>query len=375
MKKIYAIVAALAITSISAFGQEIDSKSVATNGFSQNWFISAGVGANYGVDNFGTVPENSGLGFGYDINLGKWFDPTLGLRAGWTGYSAFKAGDKFGNLHADILWNVTNQFWGYKADRCYNFIPYFTAGLLFANGHEYIDGFGLLNRFRISENFDINVDVRGLITHANKISSSYKVKAGIAQALVGVTYNFGKTTGWKSTSAIAAAAAAAAANEVIAKNAKEKAAAEKALADKDAALKQALADKDAALKKAAENCCKGNDDAVIAKMLKNVPAEVYFEIGQAKLSKKQLQHFDFYAKNLVGGSQNLKFIITSSADKATGSAKRNKYLMEKRGEYVANLLTDKYGVDASKITVITDKDGLYTGRGELGRVSVITVAE
>ena len=352
MKKIYAIVAAWAITSISAFGQEIDSKSVVTNGFSQNWFISAGVGANYGVDNFNSKPENSGLGFGYDVNLGKWFAPTLGLRAGWTGYSAFKAGDKFGNLHADILWNMTNQFWGYKADRCYNFIPYFTAGLLFANGHEYIDGFGLLNRFRLSENLDINLDVRGLITHANKISPAYKVKAGIAQALLGVTYNFGKNPGWKSASDVAAVAAAAAAKEVVAKNAKEK-----------AALKKALAEKDAALKKAAEKCCDKNDDAVIAKMLKNVPAEVYFEIGKAKLCKKQLQHFDFYAKNLVGGSQNLKFIITSSADKATGSAKRNKFLMEKRGEYVANLLTDKYGVDASKITVITDKDGLYTGRG------------
>lgn len=374
MKKIYAIVASLAIASISAFGQQVDSKAVVTNGFAHNWFISASAGANYGLDKLPGKPEHSGLGLGVDLTFGKWFAPTVALRAGITGLDAYKS-DKFTVLHFDVLWNMTNQFCGYKENRCYNFIPYFSAGLLTANGRDFTDGFGLLNKFRLSNSFDVNLDIRGYVARGRKMGPNYGGGALLSQALLGITYNFGKSTTWKSTSAVASAAAAAAAKEVMAKNAKEKEASDKALAEKDAAYRKALAERDAALKKAAEKCCDKNDDAVIAKMLKNVPAEVYFEIGKAKLCKKQLQHFDFYAKNLVGGSQNLKFIITSSADKATGSAKRNKFLMEKRGEYVANLLTDKYGVDASKITVITDKDGLYTGRGEMGRVSVITVAE
>lgn len=373
MKKIYAIVALLAIASVSAFGQEVDSKSSVLNGFAHNWFISASAGANYGLDKLPGKPENAGPGLGVDLTFGKWFAPTVGLRAGITGLNAYKS-NKFTVLHFDVMWNVTNQFWGYKEDRCYNLVPYFSAGLLTANGRDFTDGFGLLNKFRLSNSFDLNLDLRGYVARARKMGP-YGGGAILSQALVGITYNFGKSTVWKSTSAIATAAAAAAAKEVMAKNAKDKAAADQALAEKDAAYRKAVAERDEALKKAAEKCCDKNDDAVIAKMLKNVPAEVYFEIGQAKLCKKQLQHFDFYAKNLVGGSQNLKFIVTSSADKATGSAKRNKFLMEKRGEYVAKLLTDKYGVDASKVTIITDKDGLYTGRGEMGRVSVITVAE
>ena len=40
-----------------------------------------------------------------------------------------------------------------------------------------------------------------------------------------------------------------------------------------------------------------------------------------------------------------------SADSNTGTAKRNQYLSDARGQYMINLLSEKYGVDKNKVTV------------------------
>lgn len=376
MKKIFAIVASLAIAASFANAQEVDSKSVATNDLKSNWFVGAGAGVNVGATYKG-AGSGIGAGIAADLTVGKWFSPELGVAADLFGVTADFGKDVdasvFGGLAANVMWNVTNQFKGYDADRKYNCVPYVTFGAFKSSGAEFVAGAGIQNIFKINEKLDANVNVRGLATHGEDFGKGNAGIALIATVEAGIIYNFGKTTGWQSTSAIAAAAAAAAAEEALAKAAAEKA---KSDAAKDAAHQAEIdklnAEKDAAVKAAQEA---GNDDTTIAKMLKNVPASVHFEIGQAKLSKKELQHFDFYAKNLVAGSTDLKFIVTSSADKATGTARRNKQLMEQRGKYVGKLLTEKYGVDASRITIVSDTEGLYTGNGELGRVSVITVAE
>lgn len=376
MKKIFAIVASLAIAASFANAQEVDSKSVATNNFGSNWFVGAGAGVNVGATYKG---PGSGIGAGVaaDLTIGKWFSPELGVAADIYGVTADFGknvdASVFGGLNANILWNVTNQFKGYDPDRKYNFVPYVTFGAFKSAGFEFAAGAGILNVFKLTEKLDANINLRGLASHGEDFGQGNGGLALLATAELGITYKFGKQTGWQSTSAVAAAAAAAAAEAALAKAAADKA---KSDAEKDAAhaaeIAKLQAEKDAAVKAAQEA---GNDDTTIAKMLKNVPASVHFEIGQAKLSKKELQHFDFYAKNLVAGSTDLKFIVTSSADKATGTARRNKQLMEQRGKYVGNLLTEKYGVDASRITIVSDTEGLYSGNGELGRVSVITVAE
>ena len=70
-----------------------------TNQFGDNWFISGSVGLNLGYDN-----STWSKGLGLDFNLGKWVTPSVGARAGFNGITMGPE-DKFGYLHADVLWN------------------------------------------------------------------------------------------------------------------------------------------------------------------------------------------------------------------------------------------------------------------------------
>jgi outer membrane protein OmpA-like peptidoglycan-associated protein len=84
------------------------------------------------------------------------------------------------------------------------------------------------------------------------------------------------------------------------------------------------------------------------------PAPVYFDIGKAVLSDREMQHLDFLAKNLVEkADKDTKIYLTvmGSADSNTGSAKRNQYLSEARAKYIYDVLTDKYGVSPDRLIV------------------------
>ena len=101
------------------------------------------------------------------------------------------------------------------------------------------------------------------------------------------------------------------------------------------------------------------------------PAAFYFEIGKTTLDKKELEHLDFYIKNVLPFVKDKKVtIITGSADKKTGTAKRNNYLCQKRAEYLQNLMVEKYGIDASAFEVRT----LIATEGDasLGRAVVVS---
>ena len=63
-------------------------------------------------------------------------------------------------------------------------------------------------------------------------------------------------------------------------------------------------------------------------------------------------------------------VITGSADKKTGTSRRNQYLCEKRAEYLKNLLSEKYGIDASDFKVNTNI--ATEGDAALGRAVIIS---
>jgi outer membrane protein OmpA-like peptidoglycan-associated protein len=84
------------------------------------------------------------------------------------------------------------------------------------------------------------------------------------------------------------------------------------------------------------------------------PMMVFFEIGQAVLNEKEMQHLDFFAKNILTNADNdsqIYITLLGSADGNTGTPARNKYLSEARGKYVMDLLTDKYGMDPDRLTI------------------------
>ena len=76
-------------------------------------------------------------------------------------------------------------------------------------------------------------------------------------------------------------------------------------------------------------------------------SSVYFNIGEYTLSEREASRLDYFASGIEGRDVEIK--VTGSADTATGSEGRNKFLAEKRAEVVKNYLVEKHGFNADKI--------------------------
>ena len=312
-----------------------------TNQFGDNWFISGSVGLNLGYDN-----STWSKGLGLDFNLGKWVTPSVGARAGFNGITMGPEA-KFGYLHADVLWNISNAIGGYKETRFWDFVPYVHGGVLVDNGKEFAAGAGLLNLLRLSNRVDLTLDFRG-----NLAKQRPSGKHGYISSTIGLSINLGKTnfvraSNWHNPTDVAAldaaaatAAALTAANAALEAEKKELQKANADLTSKNNDLERALADAKAKAEMAG---------------LKDVePAVFYFEIGKSVLSSKELEHLDFYIKNILPNVKGKTLtVITGTADKKTGTTKRNSALSQQRADYVKNLMAEKYGIDVSQFEVRT----------------------
>lgn len=175
---------------VEEFGviQVQDKYQVITNSFWSNWFFSIGGGAE------ATFGDNDKAGsFGKRISptlnfaIGKWFTPGLGVRLQYSGLQArgytydagadyvkgtqmddgyYKQRFDYMNLHGDVMFNLNALFGGYNQHRVYEIIPYVGAGFT----HNYTKphrealsvNAGIINRFRISNAIDINLEPRQL---------------------------------------------------------------------------------------------------------------------------------------------------------------------------------------------------------------------
>ena len=180
---------------------------VETNRFGANWFISGGVGGQmYFGDNDGKADFGKRIAPALDIAVGKWFTPGIGLRVAYNGLQAkgaapsastlytkggtysngyYKQKWNMANFHGDVLFNLSNMFCGYNEDRLYSFIPYVGAGvaLSWSEPHQQNLGInaGLINRFRVSDAWDINLELRGLLM---KDAFGGTSKEGMALSLI-----------------------------------------------------------------------------------------------------------------------------------------------------------------------------------------------
>ena len=326
-----------------------------TNGLWDNWFINVNpVGLNLFYDG-----GEWATGYALDVNVGKWVTPSVGLRAGFNGITGVDA--KYGYIHGDAMWNISNAIGGYKESRFWDFVPYAHAGLMIDHGRELAMGAGLLNVIRLSKRLDLTLDVRAAAIRNNG-------PAAFVTSTLGLSVNLGKTD-WtraseyhnasdldKISAAEAAAAALTAANAALA--------ADKAKLEKDNdALEAENAKLQEALKAAAEN----------ANGLKNVgPASFFFEIGKTELSAKELKHLDFYMQNVLPNVKNGKAtVVTGTADSNTGYAKRNEYLSKKRAEYMINLLQQK-GIATENIVVKNSVVKAAKGQAAFDRAVVVS---
>lgn len=336
--------------------------SVATNSFWSNWFVQANLAgtAFYSNEEQGWELSKSPFksfrnNLGFSVAIGKWFTPGLGLRTKFNGVwgrtvvpvEKEKAyddnGNKYWTLSEQALFNLSNMFCGYSNTRVWNFIPYLGAGIgrnMSANTYAMGLSAGILNTFRVSDRFAINLELGYSLWETDMDGISYgaiESKDGPASrdqmfsVEVGLTYNVGKTR-WNKTPDVDALKALSQ-SQIDALNAQ--------LADsqnENAKLKDMLANQ------------KPVETTKVVKEIAAAPVSVFFNIGKSRIaSKKDLQN----VKDLVevAKANNSKIVVTGYADSKTGSAAFNQKLSQKRADVVANELV-KMGVSRDNIEVV-----------------------
>lgn len=336
--------------------------SVATNSFWSNWFVQANLAgtAFYSNEEQGWELSKSPFksfrnNLGFSVAIGKWFTPGLGLRTKFNGVwgrtvvpvEKEKAyddnGNKYWTLNEQALFNLSNMFCGYSNTRVWNFIPYLGAGIgrnMSANTYAMGLSAGILNTFRVSDRFAINLELGYSLWETDMDGISYgaiEYKDGPASrdqmfsVEVGLTYNVGKTR-WNKTPDVDALKALSQ-SQIDALNAQ--------LADsqnENAKLKDMLANQ------------KPVETTKVVKEIAAAPVSVFFNIGKSRIaSKKDLQN----VKDLVevAKANNSKIVVTGYADSKTGSAAFNQKLSQKRADVVANELV-KMGVSRDNIEVV-----------------------
>lgn len=340
-----------------------------TNRFGDNWFVGVTGGLNFlqddGYDAIASPAAN--------LTVGKWLTPSTGFRFGyqglemysWTNNQSIYTGqfnnDKkmyreeanFGYVHADLMWNVSNAFSGYKETRFWNVIPYVHGGYLRTYSinegvNSYGYGVGLLNDFRLGSRVSLVLDLRETRTSAKAHFSPNHV-ADILTAQVGIKVNLGKTN-WERCHGLDSDKSKIA--DLLAANA-------------------ALEAANAALKNRKPEVIERVDTVYVSPEV-FYPGVVYFKRNHSEISDTEMQHIDFYVKSVMQENPDRVFTVTGSADKETGTESRNQTLSEERANNVVDVLVNKYGVDRDKIIVrcVGDKENRFE-TPELNRVVVI----
>ncbi len=324
-----------------------------TNGAFDNIFFNIGAGVNSTLS-IKKAPALRGIGLSTDLTLGKWFTPAIGVRGGWHGFwnkGKTAANEMFGfnYVHADVMWNLSNSFGGYKETRFWNIAPYMAFGVLdvsarrnifakgAANNLEFAAGPGILNFFRISDRVSITLDLMALVGKAAAYNTDSRYLIMFPSATAGLAFNFGKTNFDRHSSITPVVIPVPFTTEQY-----------NALADKVAALEKenaALKDKIAALEKELapyKNLVNGqtylfeNGKFTAVEVTKATPLSIYFDLGSSKISAREKAHLEYFCENAVDA--DTKLAINGYADKQTGSARTNQKLSENRVKAVVDLL-------------------------------------
>lgn len=335
-----------------------DKHSVKTNRFWSNWFVqgdvtwnafyAAGGGRRVLTAPFHKFPTGGGAGYtglGASLAIGKWFTPGLGLR---TKVNAWRLGskpdgggdpDQYWAANEQVLVNLSNLLMGYNEYRVWNFIPFFGAGINRNMSQDHYStqlSFGLLNTFRISRRVWVNAEIGWNSWEANNTGIGLKKRHQQLTAELGLTFGLGKSR-WKKVTD-SGASNALLQGELDALNAQL----EDALAENNR-LQNELANQPKATAAVSTAAPK-----VVTKVVA-APVSVFFTVGKAVVSKKDLQNVSALAE--VAKQNNAQLKVTGFADSKTGSAEYNQRLSQQRAEAVADALV-QMGVERGQIEVV-----------------------
>ena len=223
IKELYGLMLAGCLLSAGTLKLSAQENNWVNNGFFSNSFVDVSASANILWEANPLVKGDVKAGF--NAHLGKWHSPWFATRLGFSGIDlsdaplvqrvpALQPGvaadgryHLVGNyyyIHSDLMWDWTNTFGGYKADRVWRIAPYVHFGAMLVNSYDkqyknfdWAYGIGLWNSFRLSPHVAAIVDVRAS-------SFSRKLLRGndtpfLVNASVGLNVDFGTNT-WKTAS-------------------------------------------------------------------------------------------------------------------------------------------------------------------------------
>lgn len=376
MKKIILIIAASFVATMG-FAQE---KAFAPAGFWDNWFIQGQAGGSLTIsEDFSDASVGKLISPHVAISAGKYFSPELGARVqvgGWDSKGYLKSFDKtysfkYAQANIDGLLNVTNLFMPYKSDRTFNFIAFLGLGYVhgfkkseyaITTSNSIVPRGGIQFDFRLNDDLSFNVEFAGNLMHdAFNGQTGGDKYDGTVNALAGLTYRFNR--GGFAMVDIIDPSQIKSLNEQINAQRSQLADREKTISDKNQQIenyKAELAKKPTVLEKTVEQ----------EEVLMN--AVVVFRLGSANL--EQNQDINIYnVSKFMDENPKANLIITGYADKSTGTPAVNQRLSERRAQAVFDILTKKYNISASRLTVKAsgDKEQLFP-TDQWNRVVVFT---
>lgn len=349
-----------------------------TNGFWDNWFIQAGAGAQmYFGDHNKELEFGDRLTPAFELAGGKWFTPAFGTRLMLQGFSykgatqngAHSTGEgvpgkdshgywltyqkyEFLNLHVDFMFNLSNIISGYRQDRFWDVQPYVGVGYITtwdepSNSSVTYDA-GILNALRLSDKFDINIDVRaGMLNDTFEGERGGRDHEGYLSATLGLTYNFAKR-GWDRSKTIIRETT----NQVAMEN---------------------LQREIDALKKANKELANREPEVRTQKVV--APVYVTFEIRQSVLSDEARVNLGLLAAAIKKLDNDVVYTISGYADAATGNDTINERLSKERAQVVYDCLVKEFGVKAKQLTVEHHGgvNNMFYDDPRLSRATIISV--
>ena len=333
-----------------------DKYQVETNHFFDNWFLSVGVGPQV---IFGDHDRQIGLGKrispSLDIAVGKWFTPGIGLRLMYNGLSlrgatrwgaAHSTGEqvpdwgsgmyyskfKYYNLRADVLFNLSNLFCGYKEKRIWNSSFYGGVGYMRTwespTAGNITMSAGWLNTFRLCDALDANIDLRAsMVDDAIDGEIGDSKFDGLLGVTVGLTYKF-KRRGWNKSKTVTRTNV----GEI------------NALRDR---LNRANKE-NAHLRNTIDEISRKPKTEVKKTVASTL---IVFSIGKSDLSQESRANLGLLAESIKSSDPNAVYVITGYADAGTGSKKQNERLSKKRAQAVYDCLTSEFGVSESQLQI------------------------
>lgn len=337
----------------------VDCKTHYSSSWRDNWFIQLGAGINVPlVEKY--LPEGNAkehITANYNLAVGKWMSPYLGWRLSanygslhWDNQNFSKA--KYANLNFDLMWDMFNSMGGVNPQRVFSIIPFVGLGGTYAwdfksegsnvianNGKVRHNSWtlpvsaGLQLRFRMSKYADFFVEGRAQFYGDNFNNCVYGSPVDINIAAIGgFTFylggvNFEKYNSCDNLSQIAA------------------------LNDQVNEMRGALAATSAALAAAeAQLPCPEVKSAPVKQSTTPLLSTVRFTINSADITPEEEVNVYNMAEWLKS-NPNTNIVIRGYADKDTGTEIYNMELSQRRAQAVADLLTNRYGISKSRLTI------------------------